>query len=310
MNNSIRVFAPATIGNIGIGFDVLGLCLEHPGDLITIRSSERPGVRIQKISGTTIPIPTDPQHNTASVAVIRLLEHLELNAVGFDIEIEKQMPFGSGLGSSAASAVAAVVAANELLGSPLSRRALLPFACDGEAVSTGGRVVDNVAPSLLGGIVLIRDIPSLDVMQLPVPKALYAALVYPHIQILTADSRSKLQETVSLKDYIRQSANLASFIHALHTSDFELIRRCLHDIIVEPQRAPGIPHFYEVKKAAMEAGALACSISGSGPTIFALCGDAEIAERTAAEMAQVFQKNGIQNTPYCSEVNTLGATVR
>jgi homoserine kinase len=280
--SGIKTFAPATVGNIGIGFDIMGLALERPGDEVIASKSNTPGVRIIKISGASGKLSHDPAQNTAGVAAMRLLEHLGATSQGIDLEIIKQMPIGSGMGSSAASAAAAVLAVSEAMRTGMSKRELLPFACMGEQLVSGGIQLDNVAPSLLGGIVLARDNATLDIHRLHAPKGLYLAVVHPHLEIRTKTARAILQQTVTLEQHIRQSANLAAFVVGLFNTDIPLIGRCLHDDIIEPQRAPMIPGFYAVKDAAMTAGALGCSISGAGPAVFALCANSLIAE-TAPE---------------------------
>ena len=309
MKKEVQVFAPATVGNIGIGFDILGLALESPGDLVTARASEQKGIRIHSVIGNSDGIPIEVSRNTAGVAAKSLVDHLGHLEPGIELLIEKNMPNGSGLGSSGASAAAAVLAVNALLEAGLSRTDLLPFACEGESAATGGRVVDNVGPSLLGGLVLIRDASTLDIIDLPIPADLYVAVVTPQIRILTEESRSALSPNISLSSYISQSGNLAAFIHSLHTCDYDLIGRSLSDILIEPQRAPSIPGFYTAKEAALKNGALGCSISGSGPSIFALCRGKSSAEKVSNALSQVFDENNIANTSSVSGVNQQGAVV-
>lgn len=305
----IKVFAPASIGNVGVGFDILGLALERPGDEVIARKSATPGVRIVKITGHGGKLPYATEENTAGVAALRLLEHLGATDVGIELEIHKKMPLGSGLGSSAASAAAAVLAVSELLRTGMSKRELLPFACMGEQVAAGGFHADNVAPSLLGGIVLICNNDPLDVHRLHVPLGLYVAVVHPHLQVLTREARAVLKPDIPLRDHVRQSAFLAGFIVGCFTSDLELIGRCLRDVIVEPQRAHLIPGFYDVQAAALEAGALGCSISGAGPSVFALCDNSLVAENAAYAMQHAFRQHDIASDLYLSKVNLEGATV-
>jgi len=216
---------------------------------------------------------------------------------------------GSGLGSSAASAVAAVLAVSELLRSGLSKRELLPFAAEGERVASGGLVVDNIAPSLLGGLVLIRDAGSFDVHRLHVPRGLCVAVVHPHTEILTRDARAVLKPAVPMPDFIRQSANIGGFITGLFTSDMALIGRSLQDVVIEPQRAGLIPGFYAVKQTALDHGALGCSISGAGPSVFALFDNTLLAEQAGAAMQRAFKGVGLESTAYLSGVNPEGAYV-
>lgn len=301
----IKVFAPASIGNVAVGFDVLGLCLDKPGDEIIIRESRTPGVTISKITGGKT-LPLDPTKNTAGVAAQAVLDYLKTN-IGVDLEIRKRMPSGSGLGSSAASAVAGAMAVNEFLKCPLDKKDLLPFAMKGEELASKAFHADNVAPSLLGGLILIRDNATLDMHRVYTPKGLHLTLVYPHVEVLTADARAVLSDTVSLKTAIQQSANLSNFILGMMSSDFGLIGRSLEDVMIEPQRAKLIPNFYEVKEAALKAGAMGCSISGAGPTIFAMSKNSLEAEAIERAMKAVYEKAKIPCTTYVSMVNNDGA---
>jgi homoserine kinase len=308
--SGIKAFAPASIGNIGVGFDIMGLALEQPGDEVIARKSDQKGVRITKMTGHQGKLPYEPEKNTAGMAVIQLLEYLGEPDRGIDLEVHKKLPLGSGMGSSAASAVAAVWATSELLRTGMSKRELLPFACAGEAVASGSIHGDNVAPSLLGGIILVRDNATFDVQRLYVPKGLYVALVHPAIKILTQDARAILKDTVPLKSFVQQTANAAAFVIGLSNGDFDLIGRCLRDVVIEPQRAQLIPGFYDVQSAAMEQGALGCTISGAGPAVFALCSNSLTAEMAAAAMQKAFTKNGVDSNIYLSAVNQEGAVIR
>lgn len=305
----IKAFAPASIGNLGVGFDILGMAIERPGDEVVARKSDTPGVRIVKITGHGGKLPYETEQNTAGMAALRLLEFLGETGRGIELEIHKKMPLGSGLGSSAASAAAAVLAVSELLRTGLSKRELLPFACAGEQVATGSFHADNVAPSLLGGIVLIRDNATLDVHRLHAPRGLYATVVHPHIEVMTRDARAILKPDVALADYVRQSANIAGFVVGCYTGDVPLIGRSLRDIIIEPQRAGLIPGFHEVQAAALAEGVLGCSISGSGPSVFALSANSLIAENAGQVMQQAFARHGVESDVYCSPVNQEGAVV-
>lgn len=304
---AVRVFAPASVANVAVGYDILGFALNGPGDEIVAGFSERPGLEILQITGDGGKLPYIPEKNTAGLAALKLLEHLDYKDRGIYLEIHKKMPFGSGLGSSAASAAGAVMAINELLGSPLKKIDLLPFAVLGEQVADGAYHADNVAPSLLGGIILIRSNATLDVHALPVPEKLYAAVVYPQVEILTREARSILAPEVPLEKLIEQTGNLAGFLIGLYRADYALISRSLNDVVIEPQRARLIPHFQEVKNAALNAGALGCSISGAGPSIFALCDDPAIAQKAGDEMAKVFKHNKIQQQVFISKINLDGA---
>lgn len=307
MNPGIKVFAPATVSNVGCGFDILGFALEKPGDEIIARLSSEPGVRITQITGAAGRLPYEPEKNTAGVAVMSFLEHLGETKVGIELEIHKKMPFGSGLGSSAASAVAGVVAANELLNRPLEKRDLLPFAMKGESMADGAYHADNVAPSLLGGFILIRNNEELDVHRLPAPKGLVATVIYPEVEVLTREARKILSDQVSLAKHIEQTGNLGGLIVGLFQSDFGLIRRSLKDVIIEPQRSVLIPCFDEIKEMAESLGALGCSISGAGPSIFALCDNTLVAEEIGKAAEKIFNRNKINCQVFISGINQEGA---
>jgi homoserine kinase len=306
---SVKAFAPASIGNIGVGFDIMGLALEQPGDEVVVYQSTQPGIRITKMTGDQGKLPYETEKNTAGMAVLRLIEYLGAMNIGIDIEVHKKLPLGSGMGSSAASAVAAVLAVNELLKAGLNKKQLLPFACAGEAVASGSLHADNVAPSLLGGIILIRDNHTYDIHRLHTPSGLYVAMVHPNIRILTSEARAILKDAVLMPQFIQQTANVASFVVGLQNNDFGLIGRSLRDVVIEPQRAQLIPGFYDVQAAAMLAGALGCSISGAGPAIFALCEGSKTAEIVATEMQKVFVAQKIESNIYLSPINETGAVI-
>ena len=307
----VRVFAPATVANVAVGFDILGFAIDRPGDEIVARlTGDKNGLRITAITGTgDKQLPHAVGENTAGVAAQRLLEHLGRADEGIELEVHKKMPFGSGLGSSAASAAGAVVAVNELLGAPLSRESLLYFSVLGEQVADGSFHADNVAPSLVGGITLIRSNESLDIHHLPVPEALQVAVVHPDIEILTRDARAVLSDTVDLSVAIQQMGSLASFITALYTNDLPLLGRSLHDYVVEPQRKQLIKGFDDVKAAALDRGALGCSISGAGPSVFALCDSGYLAQAAGQAMQDAFTAHGVTSQLYVSPINQRGVTV-
>ncbi len=307
MKAGIKVFAPATVANVAVGFDILGFALEKPGDEIIARFSDTPGLRITKVTGAKGKLPLDIQKNTAGFAALKLLEYLGEEQRGIELEIHKKMPFGSGLGSSAASAAGGVVAVNELLRRPLEKRELLPFAVLGEQIADGAYHADNVAPSLIGGMILIRSNETLDIHRLPVPAGIHATVIYPHVEILTKDARNVLSNTVTLKQCIQQTGNIAGFLAGLYQSDLELIARSLNDVIIEPQRARLIPHFQEVKEAALKAGVLGCSISGAGPSIFALSANSMAAEEAGLAMKRVFEEAKIPSDLFVSPINQEGA---
>lgn len=307
MNSEIKVFAPASVGNAAVGFDIMGFALEQPGDEVIVRFSDKPGLRITLISGAENKLPYETAKNTAGFAALKLLEKLNATGRGIEMELHKKMPIGSGLGSSAASAVAGVFAVNELLGRPFKKNELLPFAMQGEFLASGGMHADNVAPCLLGGLLIVRDHQTLDVHRIPVPEGMYAAVIYPKVEVLTKNARSILSDAIPLKKFIQQNANLGSFIVGMYNADLGLISRSLQDIIIEPQRAGLIPHFYDVKSAALAAGALGCSISGAGPSIFALCANKHIAETAGEAMKSVFFNAKIEHFLFTSLINQKGA---
>jgi homoserine kinase len=312
---SVTVFAPATVANVGSAFDVLGFAVAAPGDTVTARRSEKPGVTICEIVGDNGVLSRDPHKNTAGVSVLALIKHLEgqglssLATTGIDISLEKGLPIGSGLGSSSASTVAAVVAANEILGAPLSREELLPFAMEGERVACGAAHADNVAPALLGGFVLIRSYDPLDVVHLPTPSNAWVTVLSPHLELKTQDARKVLKRSVSLESAISQWGNVAALVAGIYQNDVRLMGRALEDKIVEPERAQLIPGYAAAKKAALEAGAAGCSISGSGPSLFALTESEAAANTVGAAMRSAFAALEIQSNVYVSQINSTGTSV-
>lgn len=303
----IKVFAPATVANVAVGFDILGFALEYPGDEVIIREGSQPGLVISQITGAQGKLPLDIMKNTAGYSAYKLLEYLKETNCPLEMEIHKKMPFGSGLGSSAASAAAGVFAVNEYLKTGLTKQEILRFALEGEQIADGAWHGDNVAPSLLGGMILIRDNQSLDYKKLHIPAGLYVTIIYPHVEVLTRESREILKKEISFKESILQSGNLASFIAAMYTSDYRLIKRSLQDIIVEPQRAHLIPQFYKMKELAIEAGALGFSISGAGPSMFAICDNSSIADEIAHSAKELYKKNKVNIDTYISKINHEGA---
>lgn len=290
---AVTVFAPATVANVAVGFDILGFAVAGIGDHVTVMRSATPGVTIEGIEGIedSAAISREAEKNTAGLPLLKMIETLKLD-FGFSLRIVKGIPIGSGLGGSAASAVGAVVAANALLRNPLPTAALLRFALEGEAVASGSKHADNVAPCLFGGLTLTGPGEDPDVARLPYPSELFCAVVHPAMKLATRDARDVLSKDVSLKLHIRQSANLASFVAGCCTSDFGLIRRGLDDVIIEPQRAGLIPGFAAVKAAALGAGALGCSISGAGPSVFALAESSAVAVRAQNAMIAAFRDSG------------------
>ena len=304
--NEIKIFSPATVANVACGFDVLGFCLDLKGDEMLIRKTNKKGIKITHIEGYNLPF--EVEKNVAGVSALAMYEHARPDC-GFEIEIKKQIKPGSGIGSSAASAVGSVFGMNELLGKPYNKTQLTYFAMKGEALASNSEHADNLAPAIFGGFTLVKSTLPLDILQIPTPTELYATLIHPQIEIKTSDAREILPKEVLLKDAIAQWANVGSLIHALHTSDYKLIHRSLQDIIVEPYRKQLIPHFDDVKYTAIEAGALGCAISGSGPSIFALSKGKEDAEKVEKAMQSVYSKTNIEYDTFVSGINTKGIKI-
>ncbi|MFT4856426.1 MAG: homoserine kinase [Algoriphagus sp.] len=305
---SAKAFAPATVANVSCGFDILGFAIDAMGDTVELVIKNEPGLCVVSIEGDKGRLPLEATKNTCAVAIQAMLDEMGINP-GIDIYLKKGLPLGSGMGSSAASAVAALVAANELLGNPFEKKDLLPFAIAAEKVACGAGHADNVAPSLMGGFVLIRDYHPLDVIKLHVPDELYCTLLHPHFELNTADSRSVLRDQVPMKVSTIQSGNVAGFIAGLYQEDYELISRSLKDVIAEPYRAVLIPGFYEIRETLKDAGALGMGISGSGPTLFALSKGAETSAKIASAAQEIYQTIGLEVDIYFSKINTQGAYV-
>lgn len=316
MPSSVRIFAPASASNLGPGFDVLGLALGTPGDLVEAELVDAPGVQIAEVTGDGGLLTTDPTQNVAGVAARSVLSRLGIvgragdgGGPGVRLHIHKQMPLASGLGSSAASSVAGAMAVNELFGSPLSRRDLLVHALEGERTASGSTHADNAAPSLLGGFVLIRGYEPLEVIALPVPQALRVAVVHPHCRVETARARALLRgRPFSIEQAVANLGNLGALVAGLYRGDLELVGRSIEDRMVEPLRMGLIPGYLAVKEAARRAGALGCSISGSGPSLFAFAhGDADGA-RIAAAMRDAFRDAaGLEADAFVGPINVSGA---
>jgi homoserine kinase len=298
-------FAPASVGNVAIGFDILGFSVDALGDRVTVSRRQQPGVGIRAVRGVAGELPKQPERNTAGRALLAMQEALR-PSFGFEMEIDKGIPLGSGLGGSAASAVGAVVAANALLEEPCSKLDLLKFAMQGEAVASGSLHVDNIAPSLFGGLVLTVGIDHPRVKQIPVPPDVRAVIMHPHMFLSTKQARAILRRTVEMSDFVWQTANLAGFISGCYTNDLDMIRASFEDVVIEPQRQALIPGFPEVRRAAIEAGALGCSISGAGPTMFAWANTA-IAPRVLAAMHEEFSRRDIDVDEWIVEINAAGA---
>lgn len=305
-NNSVRVFCPATIANVSCGFDVLGLALDNVGDEMVISKTKEKGITITKLEGQDLPLET--HKNVAGVAGLALLGEADYDG-GFEIEIYKNIKAGSGIGSSAASSTGAVWAMNHLLGNPFSTIDLVKFAMEGERLASGVAHADNVAPALFGGFTLVRSYTPLDVVKIHTPDQLFATVIHPQIEVKTSDSRKILKTTLSLEDGIKQWGNVGGLIAGLYTEDYELIGRSLEDYIVEPIRSILIPNFDKIKSGAIEAGALGCGISGSGPSVFALSKGEQNAQQVAEAMRKVYDKIAIDYDIHVSKVNTDGIKI-
>lgn len=296
MGDSVTAFAPASISNLNCGFDVLGGALAEPGDRVTARRTDRPGVHLAGVEGDDGRLPREPEANTASVAVRALFQEMTLRgaAVGAEVGVElylaKGLPLASGLGSSAASAVAAVVAVDALLGLEQPRSALLAAAVEGERVACGAGHADNVAPSLHGGLVLVRSTEPLDVVDLAVPAELRVVLLHPELEIATREARNMLPRALPLSTAVAQWGNVGALVAALYREDWELLSRALVDEVAEPVRSKLIPGFDQVRLAARQGGALGMGLSGSGPTLFAFCRGDQVAGRVAEAMAETFRR--------------------
>ncbi|MDR3625593.1 MAG: homoserine kinase [Ignavibacteriaceae bacterium] len=309
MKKKIKVFAPASVTNVSCGFDVMGFAIDWPGDEIVLKIKDKPGISISKITGDNGKLPLDPVKNTAGASLIALAKHLGLKN-GIEMEIHKKMALGSGLGSSAASAVASVFALNELLGKPLSRKELIPFALEGEKLTCGGTPhADNISACLMGGFVIVRSMNPIDVVNIKTPDKLYCTIVHPKLEINTADTRKILRKQILLADAVKQWGNVAGLIAGLTTGNYGLIGRSLQDVIVEPIRSILIPGFNKIKNTALEAGALGCSISGSGPSIFALSKSETIAKKAGDAMMEALNSIEVDGDLYISKINKQGPKV-
>jgi len=301
----VTVQCPATVANLVCGFDILGMALNKPYDLMEVRLLNEPGIIITSKDG--FPLPADPAHNTAGAPLIAMLEELD-QPIGFEVIINKQIKPGSGVGSSAASAAGSVVAANHLLGNRFSKEDLVRFALFGEKVASGVKHADNVAPCIYGGITLIRSIFPLDIISIPAP-ALHVTVVHPQIEVRTSDARQILRKQVLLKDAIRQWGNIAGLVAGFMKQDYDLIGRSLEDVIIEPVRSMLIPGFDEVKEKCKAAGALGGGISGSGPSIFMLSKDLATAETLEKIMNGIYSRIGLDHHTYVTTINNEGVKV-
>ena len=306
MRTSVTVFCPATIANLSCGFDVLGVCLENVGDEMSVTKTEAPGIIIKAITGADLPL--EVEKNVAGVAALAMIDELK-PSFGFEITMHKRIKAGSGIGSSAASAAGVVVAMNALLDTPLPRKDLIRFAMQGEKLASGAAHADNVAPAILGGFTLIRSCEPLDVIKMHTPPDLYATVIHPQIELKTSDARSIIKQQISLKKAIQQWGNVGGFVCGLYTEDYALMGHSLQDYIVEPLRSVLIPKFDEVRQAAMMQGALGCGISGSGPSIYALCKGKTIAQQVAEAIREVYKTVGVDFDIHISAINDHGVKI-
>ncbi|WP_027137606.1 homoserine kinase [Gaetbulibacter saemankumensis] len=304
--NEIKIFSPATVANVACGFDVMGFCLDSVGDEMVIRKIDKKGIFITKSEGFDLPLKTE--ENVAGVSALAMYQAAQPDC-GFEIEIYKNIKPGSGIGSSAASAVGSVFGMNELLGRPYNKTQLTEFAIKGEALASKCEHADNLAPAMFGGFTLVKSVSPLEILEIPTPSDLYATIIHPQIEIKTSEARAILPKDISLSNAITQWANFGSFIHALHTSNYELIRKSLHDVVIEPYRKKLIPHYDEVKSAVLNAGGLGVGISGSGPSIFSLSKGVENAEKVKLAMNDVYSKTGLAFDIHLTKINSEGIKI-
>ena len=301
--DQIKVFSPATVSNVACGFDILGFPIETIGDEMTVKKTKNKSLVISDISGYSVPYAIDK--NVSTIAAKKMIEYLKPNC-GFDFNIKKNIIPGSGIGSSGSSASASVYAINKLLGSPLKESELIKFAMKGELASSITEHADNVAPALMGGLVMVKSISPLEILKLPTPKDLYCFIINPKIEVKTSYSREILPEKVSLKDATKQVSSFGSFIHALHTENYKLIGGSLNDYLVEKHRKKLIPLFDEIKGIALKNSALGCSISGSGPSVFALTKGIEKANEINVLVSKLYKTSGYNFSTYVSKISEKG----
>ncbi len=303
--NKIIIRSPGTVANLVCGFDILGLALQEPADTMELHLLDRPEVIIH--NNDNYNLPTDPEKNVAGVVLLAVIEKMQ-RSCGFELTITKQIKPGSGIGSSAASAAGAAVAADHLLGNIFSREELVQFAMHGEKLASGVKHADNIAPCIYGGITLIRSIHPLDIVSIPAPD-LFVTVVHPQIEVRTSDARKILKQQVLLKDAIKQWGNIAGLVTGFLTNDHDLIGRSLEDVIIEPVRSILIPGFDELKKGCKEAGALGGGISGSGPSVFMLSSNMTTAVQVEEVMKGVYNRIGLAHHTYVTTINRKGVEV-
>jgi homoserine kinase len=302
---TVKVKCPATVANLVCGFDILGMALSEPYDIMEMKLIDEPKVIIRNKDAFNLP--TDAEKNVAGVVLLSIIEKMN-SGIGFEVEIEKHIKPGSGIGSSAASAAGAAVAANHLLGNIFSNDELVQFAMNGEKLASGVKHADNIAPCILGGVNLIRCIHPLDIISIPAPD-LHVTVVHPQIEVRTSDARQILRQQVLLKDAIKQWGNIAGLVTGFLKNDVDLIGRSLEDVIIEPVRSILIPGFDEVKSSCKEAGALGGGISGSGPSVFMLSTDETTAKKVEGVMKEIYNRIGIDYNTYVTKINNKGVEV-
>ncbi len=314
--NQVTAFAPATVGNVGVGFDVMGFSFPALGDEVTLTRAAEPGLVIESITAANhlvskadcTSLPTDPRKNTATAGIVALLDELRL-PMGFTVDIKKGIPLAAGMGGSAASSVAALVALNEFLNPQLSREELLRYALLGEEATGGAPHPDNVTPCLYGGLTFTRSMDPMDVVSIPLPTEIFCVLVYPHLKVPTPKAQKSLDQNVPLATVVKQTASLGGFLSGCFLGDIDLIKRSFTDWMVEPQRAKLIPGFEAAKAIAMEHGALGCSISGSGPSLFAWAASETTAMMVQEEITAVFKNQGTEIDSWISPLSPAGARI-
>lgn len=304
--NTVKAFAPATSANMMVGFDILGFALESVGDYVTLTKRSDGQIIVDQIDAP-YDLPKMSSKNTASLVLEKVCKDLGI-ACGFSLKIEKGIAIGSGMGGSAASAVASLVAFNAFLTDPLSNSELVHYALFGEELASGQKHADNIAPCVFGGVTLTRNLEPVEVINLPVPD-IHCVIIHPHLVVETKSARKILKDTVPLKDYVKQTANLASMISALYTNDLNLLERSMVDVIIEPQRAQLVPGFYGIKELALKSGAIAASFSGSGPSMFAWTKTLDMAKVVAKEMESGFTNLGVASDALISSISKSGAYI-
>ena len=302
----IKIYGPATVSNVGPGFDLMGFALEAPGDEMIIRRNGTD--KLVLINQTDSKLPLDPEKNVAAVAARSLLIALG-SYEGFDLIFTRKIPPGSGVGSSAASCVAAVMGTNELMGSPFDTLDLVPYAMEGEKIASASTHADNIAPALLGGITLIRSYDPLDIKHIPYPDDLWCAVIHPDLEILTEESRKLIPQTVPLETALKQVGNLAALVAGLSTGDYPLIGRSIKDHFAEPYRTGQLPDFDQLKESALEAGSVGTGLSGSGPSVFSLCRGEEMASSVGQVKKDHFSSRGIESRIYVSRISEAGCKI-